>query len=97
MPEDDINPRSLRLRDWSGNRIARLLIATTSLPGFLGRWRRGRPVLFAGGRGLVLATLGWSSGVARTFCPPLYRTLAARYLRPVAPKSQPSPPVEHTP
>jgi H+/Cl- antiporter ClcA len=34
---------------------------------------------------LMVVTL-LSSGISRTFCPPLYRTLAARYLRPMAPK-----------
>jgi H+/Cl- antiporter ClcA len=38
---------------------------------------------------LMVVTL-LSSGVARTFCPPLYRTLAARYLRPVAPRPAPA-------
>ena len=37
---------------------------------------------------LMVVTL-LSSGVSRTFCPPLYRTLAARYLRPVTPKPAP--------
>lgn len=48
---------------------------------------------------LMVVTL-LSSGVSRTFCPPLYRTLAARYLRPAAPKPQspsPTPPAETTP
>lgn len=48
---------------------------------------------------LMVVTL-LSSGVSRTFCPPLYRTLAARYLRPVAPKplsQSPTPPPENTP
>jgi chloride channel protein, CIC family len=47
---------------------------------------------------LMVVTL-LASGVSRTFCPPLYRTLAARYLRPVAPKPQrppPTPPAETT-
>jgi H+/Cl- antiporter ClcA len=47
---------------------------------------------------LMVVTL-LASGVSRTFCPPLYRTLAARYLRPFAPKPQnppPTPPAETT-
>ncbi|MEW6677442.1 MAG: chloride channel protein [Pseudomonadota bacterium] len=39
---------------------------------------------------LMVVTL-LSSGISRTFCPPLYRTLATRYLRPPAPKPAPSP------
>lgn len=47
---------------------------------------------------MVVALL--SSSVSRAFCPPLYRTLAARYLRPLAPKppSQSlTPPLKRTP
>lgn len=47
---------------------------------------------------MVVALL--SSSVSRAFCPPLYRTLAARYLRPLAPKppsQSPTPPLKRTP
>ena len=49
---------------------------------------------------LMVVTL-LSSGVARTFCPPLYRTLATRYLRPASsslpPKPQTTPPADTAP
>jgi len=46
----------------AGGLFARLLIATTDLPGRLGHWRRTYPVRFAGGCGLVLALLGTATG-----------------------------------